>query len=140
MLCDTWAAMIAPTPASSQVMVISVWQLDWASLTAIGYLLPQVIFYATTSLRKIGYWRYIASYRHLQQASRRARFPDLHSSINCDQDENHHAELLRFPGKASRHRGAVFRARFCDRFFILPCSHHGMCATVSRKESTRASA
>ncbi|EFN56111.1 hypothetical protein CHLNCDRAFT_144710 [Chlorella variabilis] len=55
---------------------------------------PKFIIYATYLPEKIGYWRYISMYRHLQRNPDNQLYPMFEYLENWCQDENRHGDFL----------------------------------------------
>ena len=61
---------------------------------------PKFIFYASCLSEKLGYWRYITVYRHLQRNPDNQLYPMFELFENWGQDENRHGDILRAVLKA----------------------------------------
>ncbi|EFN56109.1 hypothetical protein CHLNCDRAFT_48731 [Chlorella variabilis] len=80
---------------------------------------PKFIIYATYLSEKIGYWRYISMYRHLQRNPDNQLYPMFEYFENWCQDENRHGDFLTAVLKARPELLNGLEARLWSRFFCL---------------------
>ena len=96
--------------------------LDLAKLTknrTYTFFPVEWIIYAVYLSEKIGYWRYILIYRHLQQSPENRFYPLFNYFESWCQDENRHGDIFKALLRSQPHMWKGWKARLWSKFFLL---------------------
>jgi magnesium-protoporphyrin IX monomethyl ester (oxidative) cyclase len=80
---------------------------------------PKFIFYATYLSEKIGYWRYIVIYRHLEKNPNFRVYPIFRFFESWCQDENRHGDFFAAILKSQKQLLNTYESRLWCKFFLL---------------------
>jgi magnesium-protoporphyrin IX monomethyl ester (oxidative) cyclase len=83
------------------------------------FFAPKFIFYATYLSEKIGYWRYIVIYRHLEKNPNFRVYPLFRFFESWCQDENRHGDFFAALLKSQKPLLNTYESRLWCKFFLL---------------------
>ncbi len=96
--------------------------LDLAKLTknrTYTFFPVEWVIYAVYLSEKIGYWRYILIFHHLEQQPENKFYPLFNYFESWCQDENRHGDIFKALLRSQPHMWQGWKARFWSRFFLL---------------------
>jgi magnesium-protoporphyrin IX monomethyl ester (oxidative) cyclase len=80
---------------------------------------PEWVIYTVYLSEKIGYWRYILVYRHLEQHPEHQLYPLFRYFENWCQDENRHGDFFKVLLRSQPKLWNTWKSRLWARFFLL---------------------
>ena len=80
---------------------------------------PEWVIYAVYLSEKIGYWRYILMYRHLEKHPEYQFYPLFRMFENWCQDENRHGDIFKALLRSQSKMWQGWQGRLWARFFLL---------------------
>lgn len=83
------------------------------------FFAPKFIFYSTYLSEKIGYWRYITIYRHLEKNPNFRVYPLFRFFESWCQDENRHGDFFAALLKSQKPLLNTYESRLWCKFFLL---------------------
>ena len=83
------------------------------------YFAPKFIFYTTYLSEKIGYWRYITIYRHLEKNPNYRIYPLFRFFESWCQDENRHGDFFAAILKSQKNLLNSYESKLWCKFFLL---------------------
>ncbi|MEY3328572.1 MAG: hypothetical protein RLZZ115_1453 [Cyanobacteriota bacterium] len=80
---------------------------------------PEWIIFAVYLSEKIGYWRYITVFRHLENHPEHEYYPLFRYFENWCQDENRHGDFFKVLLRSQPNMWQTWKGRLWARFFLL---------------------
>lgn len=80
---------------------------------------PEWVIYAVYLSEKIGYWRYILMYRHLEKHPEYQYYPLFRFFENWCQDENRHGDIFNALLRSQMSMWKGWKAKLWSKFFLL---------------------